>query len=301
MLAPFALTPYIMAFLSFQLITLLGCIGVVYLIVRRPAAIALALASPFGALNVYWGQTGFLRGSLLGAALLALERRPVLAGVLIGCLTFKPQFGIMFPVALFAGRQWRALASCATTGIVLIGISIAAFGIDPWIGFARGLVTAADGVLLLGRHPWTRVQTVYGMVRAFHGSVASAWFAQACVTAGIAVVVWFVWRSWARYELKAALLSAATMVATPYAWAFDLSVIVIPFAFLAADQMRWGLLRGEQTILVAMFGLAFANLLCEGTLPVGAVIMIALINIILRRVLWDARVSRPPLGELARR
>ena len=41
------------------------------------------------------------------------ERRPVLAGLLIGCLTWKPQFGILLPVALAASNRWRAFASAA--------------------------------------------------------------------------------------------------------------------------------------------------------------------------------------------
>lgn len=297
-LAPFVLAPYLAAFLSFQAVTLLGCICIVYLIVRRPAAIALALASPFNIHEVTWGQTGFLRASLVGAALLTLERRPVLAGVFIGCLTYKPQFGILFPVALVAARQWRAFASAAITAAVLVGVSIAAFGIGPWAAFPRELVTQANDTFYHGvPHappiPWTAVQTVYGFVRAFNGGAALAWAAQGCATAGISIAVWLVWRSSARYALKAALLSAATLVATPYGWTHDLTVIVIPIAFLAIDQMRYGLRWGEKKTLVALVGMAFAIVvLCRGELPLGPVIMIALVSLILRRVLRDP-YSRP--------
>jgi hypothetical protein len=287
-LAPFAAMPYLTAFISFQSITLLGCAAVVYLIVRRKPAIALVLASPLGALNIYWGQTGLLRAALAGAGLYMLERRPLISGMLIGCLTFKPQFGILYPLAFVAARQWRAFASAAVTAVFLTAISIAAFGLGPWLGFARSVGPTAEGVLLLGRLPWTDIQTVYGVVRAFHGSAALAWLSQGCATAATAVAVWLVWRSPARYALKAALLSAATLIATPYAWAFDLSAIVIPVAFLAADQIRCGLWRGEQTTLVTLFGLAFAILLCEGTLPLGPAIVVALMVVILRRVLADA-------------
>jgi arabinofuranan 3-O-arabinosyltransferase len=289
-LAPLAMLSFVPAWMTWEVLTFVGCVAVVFLIVRHPTAIALVLASPFSAYEIYWGQTGFLRASLLGAALLTLERRPLLAGVFIGCLTYKPQFGIVIPVALVAAGQWRALTSAAITALALVGASTAAFGIGPWEAFPHALHMQADLMLLHkipGASPTSAAQTVYGLVRMFHGSAAVAWLAQGCATAGIAVIVWLVWRSPARYALKAALLSAATLVATPYAWAHDFSVIVIPIAFLAADLMRCGLLRGEQRILMALFGLAFVDVVCEGVLPLGPLIMFALVGIILHRILHD--------------
>jgi hypothetical protein len=108
-LAPLALMPYGYAFIVWDAVTLLGCVAVVYLIVRRTPAIALALASPFTAWNFIAAQNGFLSGSLLGLSLWFLDRRPVVAGIFIGCLTYKPQYGILFPIALVASRQWRAI------------------------------------------------------------------------------------------------------------------------------------------------------------------------------------------------
>ena len=289
--APLSMLSYVPAVFIWEAVTLLGCIGVVYLIIRHPAAIALVLASPFSAYEIYWGQTGFLRASLLGAALLSLERRPVLAGVFIGGLTFKPQFGIMLPVALVAARQWSAFASAAVTAVVLAGVSIMAFGLGPWEAFPHALHIQADLMRfpnIRGASPPIAAQTVYGLVRTFHGSAIPAWLAQGCATAGIALIVWLVWRSEARYALKAALLSAATLAATPYAWARDLSVIVIPIAFLAEDQMRCGFLRSEPAIMAALFGMAFAHVVCEGGLPLGPVITFALVGVIINRVLTTA-------------
>ena len=110
-MAPFGLLPYFGSFVGWTLTTLLCCLAVVYVIVRRSPAIPLVLASPFTLWNILAGQNGFLTASLLGASLLSLERRPVLAGVFIGALTFKPQFGILLPVALAAAKQWRAVAT----------------------------------------------------------------------------------------------------------------------------------------------------------------------------------------------
>ena len=299
-MAPFASLPYFWSFISFTFITLLGCIVVVYLIVRRSPAIPLVLASPFTLWNILGGQNAFLMASLLGGSLLFLERQPVLAGIFIGCLTYKPQFGILLPVALVATRQWRAVASAVATAALLGVASVVAFGASAWAAFPRGLfqqfgvVFEAEG-LPDAAATWGYLQTVYGLIRYLHGGAALAWVGQGVMALCLAVVVWLLWRSSARYTLKAAMLSAAALLASPYAFAYDMAAIAIPVAFLARDQMRCGLLRGEQTILLGLFCVLFALLVIFrdppdgipfGSLPgIGPAVLILLLSMISRRIL----------------
>src|SRR5438067_6901518 len=199
--APIAALPYLYAFLCWNAITLLLLLIVTYAIVRRPSAIALVLACPFTAWNFFAGQNGFLTGSLLGAALLCLERQPVLAGVFIGCLTYKPQFGILLPVALIAARQWRAFTGAVVTAVVLAGVSAAVFGIGAWEMLPKALLTQSNVVLLTGgsdiagEPEWSHIQTVYGIIRALEGGGLIASLLQAATTIGVGVIVWQVWRS----------------------------------------------------------------------------------------------------------
>jgi arabinofuranan 3-O-arabinosyltransferase len=293
-LAPFAILPYTAAFLSWGVITLLGCLIAVYFIVQRPPAIALVLASPFALLNFFSGQNGFLTASLFGASLLFLERHPVVSGMFIGCLTYKPQFGILFPVALAASKQWRAMVSAAVTAVLLAGASIAVFGTAVWEAFPRNLLTQANDALLAdpGIDPrlyFGLIQTVYGFVRYLNGSANLAWIVQGATTCGIAAMVWLVWRSRVRYPMKAAILSAAAFIATPYAHAYDLAAIAIPVAFLASDQLRSGLLRGEQTIAIALFGASLLVLATYGRTPIGPFVIVLLLWVTLRRI----RYHRP--------
>ena len=294
-LAPFTAFGYLHAFIAWDLLTLLGCVAVVYLIVRRRAAIAIALAAPFTAWNFLAAQNGFLTASLLGGSLLLLERQPVSAGVLIGCLIYKPQFGILFPVALLAARQWRAIASCAITIAVLAGAAAAAFGADVWTAFPRELVAQAGLNLLADPDSnWGYLQTPYGLIRSLHGGAYLAWLVQGVVTFGGAVAVWVVWRSRVCYELKAAILSAAALLATPYAFAYDTAAIVIAAAFLATDQLNRGLLRGEKAMWIMLFGGPLAVLVTLGDnaggitfggTPVSLLAVIMLFGVILRRTL----------------
>src|SRR5205823_13492248 len=111
------------------------------------------------------------------------------------------------------------------------------------------------------------LQSVYGLTLALHGGATLAWLAQGVATAGAGVIVWLVWCSPARYALKAATLSTSALMASPYAFAYDLAAIAIPVAFLASDQIRCGLLRGEQTTLIALFVVSLAVVPAAGKAP----------------------------------
>jgi hypothetical protein len=297
-LAPFTALPYLWAFITWDVVTLIGFIVIVYLIVRQPPAVALVLASPFTVWNFLAAQNGFLTGSLLGAGLLFLERQPVLAGVFIGCLTYKPQFGILLPIALSASGRWRAFASAAVTAALLAGASIAAFGTGVWAEFPRQLVAQSNVNFFSGPDSdWGYLQSVYGLIRTLHASAALAWLAQGTVVLAVAIIVWFVWRSPVRYSLKAATLSASALIATPYAFAYDLPVLAIPVAFLARDQIRCGLLQAEQTILIGLFAVILALLvvfqdrpgeITFGSIPLGPVVITTLLCMILRRARQQA-------------
>ncbi len=217
-----------------------------------------------------------------------------LAGVLIGCLTYKPQFGLLLPVALVATRQWRAVASAVITAALLAGASLAAFGAEVWQAFPQELLAQTELNLLAGSDSnWGYLQSVYGLVRTLHGGARLASLAQGLTTLAAAIVVWVVWRSRARFDLKAATLSAATLIATPYAFMYDMAALMIPAAFLARDQIRRGWLRGEPVAAVGLFVAALALLVILrdapdeftfGGTPIGTIAALVLASVILRRI-----------------
>jgi hypothetical protein len=305
-LAPLALLPYAAAYLTWDVITLAGYVAIVYLIVRRPAAIALALAAPFVPWNLIGGQNGLLMASLLGASLLLLERHPIAAGLFIGCLTYKPQFGILLPVVLAASKNWRAFASAAASAALLAGASAVTFGTDAWEAFPRALFEHSGGILL--RDPgdvstayWGHLQTVYGVIRTLHRGAAIAWLAQSIAMVGGGVIAWSVWRAPVRYALKAAILPAAALLATPYAHTHDMAIIVIAVAFLAADQIKFGLLRGEQVALLTLFAASLVMVITFGGTPLGPVVTVTFLAIVFRRAflpgstIESRRTCGPPI------
>ncbi|MEM6495318.1 MAG: glycosyltransferase family 87 protein [Pseudomonadota bacterium] len=96
--------------------------------------IALAL-SPVMIINIGLAQNGGYSALMFIAGFLILDRRPMLAGLLFGLLTVKPQIGLLIPFELIILGAWRAFWTAAVVTIVLFLASILLFGTGPWHGF----------------------------------------------------------------------------------------------------------------------------------------------------------------------
>ena len=132
--------PYLIAFAAWVLATLFLYGTAVYAIIPRRAVVIAAMSPFFVAVNADFGHNGYITAALVGFSLASLERRPWLSGIFLGLLTYKPHFGVLFPLALLASRNWRALAS-ATVATVILGIGAAfAFGSAGWAAFLHTLV-----------------------------------------------------------------------------------------------------------------------------------------------------------------
>jgi arabinofuranan 3-O-arabinosyltransferase len=107
--AALAALPYLVAAVVWQLATLTLYAATLAKILGARTGIAVALGFPAVLWNVTAGQNGFFTTALIGGTLCLLERRPVLAGVCLGLLTYKPQFGLLFPIVLIADRRWLTI------------------------------------------------------------------------------------------------------------------------------------------------------------------------------------------------
>ena len=126
--------------------------------------------------NFLVGHNGFLSGALLGGGLLFLNSAPILAGILLGLFFYKPQLGILIPLALVAGRRWKVLAITAGSGAGIGILSALIFGPDTWLEFWPNLPVAAK----MTDSPWfwDRMPTMYAGARAAGAGTLTAWILQ---------------------------------------------------------------------------------------------------------------------------
>lgn len=228
--------PYFVAFGLWVLATLPLYVSVLARIANNSRAWLFAFAFPAVLLDVYVGQNGFVSAALISAVLLTLEDEPLLSGVFLGLLAYKPQFGILFPFVLIAAGQWRAIASATFTVALLVVASTLAFGSQIWIAFLHSIPVTTQMILAGGHAGWNKLQSVYGFVRWLGGSDRAAWSVQITMALGAGAVLIVLWRSNVSFALKAAALATATMLATPYCYIYDFPVLAIALAFLWRER-----------------------------------------------------------------
>jgi alpha-1,2-mannosyltransferase len=301
--AALALLPYGLALAVWQAVTL----GLYLFAIRsiltasfgnRPSAITadwliLALAFPAVLINIGHGQNGFLTAALLGGALLSLPRRPLVAGILFGLLAYKPQFGLMIPIALAAGGYWRSIAAAAATVALLTIATTLAFGPPVWHAFMVGAEFTRSVVLEQGDTGWHKIQSVFSWARMWGAPVPLAYGIQSVASLALAVATAWLWRGKAPYPLKAAALCLAAILATPYTLDYDMMVLAPAIAFLAADGMTRGFGPWQKTALAALWLVPLlARSFAQLTLvPLGVPVMLAVFVVVLRRA--EPGVARP--------
>ena len=253
--AALALLPFLPASVLWLALTLPLYAATVRTIVGERAGWFLALGFPAVLWNVVAGQNGFVTAALIGGTLLLLERRPLLAGICLGLISYKPHFALLFPFALAAGGHWRRLATPAAVAAGLAALSWVVFGSETWLAFFQSMPVTTQAVLGDGRADWDRLQSLFGLVRAQGGGEMVAWAAQGVAATGVTIAVTLLWRSRVPYELKAAALVLGALLVTPYLYMYDLVVLAVAAAFLVRLALRQGFSAVETA------GLAGAGLL----------------------------------------
>jgi len=234
-----------------------------------------ALGFPATLWNVIAGQNGFLTAALIGGTLTLLERMPVAAGICLGLLSYKPHFGLLFPVALIAGRHWRATIAAVATAVVMVAASWLAFGTGTWLAFFAATPKMTQAVLGDGLADFARLQSLFGLVRAHGGNEIFAWVVQAIGSLASAAAIFFVWRSRAPFALKAAALACAALIATPYLYIYDLVVLAIPVAYLLRLGVAQGITRAEVIGLPVVTALLLSYPYLKTQVGLAAVLVVA--------------------------
>ncbi len=294
-----ATMPYWLALLVWQGTTLALYLGAMRGVLGKdlakdPLWLPLALAYPAVFINLGHGHNGFLTAALLGGALVMLVERPIVAGVLIGLLAYKPQFGLLIPLVLVAGGHWRAFIAAAVTVAVLALAVTFAFGTDVWTAFLASTKFTRTVVLEQGDTGWHKIQSVFSVVRMWGGGIDLAYAVQGAVTLAVAAALAWLWRSRAAFALKAAALLIGTVLATPYVLDYDLMLIAPAIALLAADGMERGFVPWEKTALAALWlvPLVARTVALTTLIPLAVPVMLLAFALLLHRAMAETGTQR---------
>jgi alpha-1,2-mannosyltransferase len=289
-----ATMPYWLALIAWQGVTLGFYVFSIRAIVSSHPAIdgghlwlLLALAFPAVFINLGQAHNGFLTAALMGAALTQLDRRPILSGVLIGLLAYKPQFGLLIPLVLIASGRWRTFAAAAVTVALMTLAVTLAFGTEVWTAFVAFSHYTRTVVLEQGGTGWFKIQSVFAWVRMWGGDITLAYVAQGIVTLVVAAMLTWLWRSPAAFSVKAAALLIGTILATPYSLDYDLMLLAPAIAYLAAADIARGFDAYERSILAALWIVPLiARSVPQVTLiPLAVPVMLLAFALLLRRAM----------------
>jgi len=238
---PLAYLTYLPALLCW---TLLGVGTFGWIAARRIAdrrlLIALAL-SPAAVLALISGQSTFFTAALLIAIFEWLDRKPVVAGLLIGLLTLKPQLGLLLPVMLVASGRWRVFLVAAIATLAIVAATAALYGPQVWIDYVLKSVPTQNLMLtdpaMMGA-PF--MPTIFMNARVAGASYELAMAVQAAFAAlAVGAVFWaFRWRKAADPHLLAALFLACSIFTPPYFAIYDLlALTMVALMLLAAGKL----------------------------------------------------------------
>ena len=201
------------------------------------------------------GQTTAIPILAFVLAWTALERnRPLLAGVALGLLVLKPQFGIVIAAVAVLTGNWRLIAGglvCLAVQLGLVAIWFGPAAIATYVTWIVHYLPEVQGVIY--PRPYL-LHSLQAMTRLLPGSLGT--FAWAALSA---VVIWWTWRLWRvslSWRVKMSALVLASVLVNPHVYVYDLSVLVLPIIWLGGwfiaheSDSRW-LWRGVYALAVA--------------------------------------------------
>jgi glycosyl transferase family 87 len=284
LLLPLSLLPLVPALWTWLGVTTAALVAAACRILPSPLTPVLVLLFPGVATSVVTGPTGTFTAAVVAGGFAFLDRRPVLAGLVLGLSTVKPHMAVLVPLCLLAARMRAAvlgfLVSAAGLGIA----SVAAWGLSPWLAFWQALPRHM-ALVAAGDLPWMRMPTAFVAVHHAIGGTALAWAAQA--GAGIAVMLACAW-IWRRSDdpvARSLVLTAGIPLAGPYAYDYDTCALVVPTLYLAREMIAGRVRSGDTAILLTLWLTPVALWLVSTALgqQIGPVLLGALVAAAVRR------------------
>jgi Glycosyltransferase family 87 len=247
----------------------------------------IACAAPAVLACAMVGQNGFLSAALIGGALIQLEKRPLLAGLLIGLLTYKPHLGLLIPVALLFGGYWRAFLAVLVCALSILALSWL-LAPDSLTAFVHHMGGMSGNFLTAGAAGYYKQQSLYGLLRMLGVGDHAAFAVQGLLLLALAGFVAWLWRSDHAVPLKCAGLLTAGLLATPYLYLYDFPILSAAIGFLWRDH---AFRRGELGLILASQLAVAAFILVKA--PMGLLASLLVLIVVLGRSVQLKTAPRP--------
>lgn len=250
---PFAGLPYGWAALTWMLGSALvygiSCWLVLRTCVRlrndRTTVFILAAAFPAFFYLVASGQNSALALIAFTTAFFCFRaRRLLLAGMALGLLMYKPQFGVMAAAVFLFTLEWRVMIGALITAVGQLTAGLLYYGRSALDAYFNGLVHINQSASALEPHlqRMHSLRSFWQMLLPWHGAASLLYAASALA---VVVVTMWCWRSKAPLELRYAVFLLGSALVDPHLTDYDL-VILMPALLLIGDHILLASESGER-------------------------------------------------------
>jgi alpha-1,2-mannosyltransferase len=200
--------------------------------------VLLALAFPPFFHLIAWGQTTALALACFTLMFFLLrDRREFLAGLVLGCLIFKPQLGLAAVIVFVSTGAWRVAVGAALSALGQLCLGVSYYGLEAlrqWMQVLRSLPTLLTG---LEPRPYQThsLRTFWSMLVPWPEISLGLYFLSAAIVLGLSAACWKYSPSLPLPVRYSALLFASVLV-SPHLTVYDL-VILAPAFLLLADWL----------------------------------------------------------------
>lgn len=230
LMAPFGWMPYLLTATTWSII---GAICFLLATISyRPNSkiILLALISPLFLYSIALGQNGLVTAALFIGGLRLAFSQPIISGVLIGCLAFKPMLAFLLPLALLLEKRWLVIISAGSTLITLCLLPIFIWGPNIWEDYIDKAIPYQK---LLLEHGTGLAQpmklTAFIAMRLLGSTIETAYIVQIIFSiSALIILLLYGWRRRQKGNFDGrdiTILAVATMIMPPYIHFYDMTLI----------------------------------------------------------------------------
>ena len=272
---PLSWLPYVSAYVGWMVFTFALLIATVAWNTRWLVLILALGLAPASFVNILNGQNGFLTAALFVGGMLCATRFPVLAGIQIGLLSYKPHLGLLLPVFLLAGRYWKVLLSACSTIVLLVVSSLLVHGPRIWELYLTETMRNS-GILLeeVGGFLTYMMPTLFMAGRIIGLNQTMNYGIQIVVALLVMTATYWAIRRTQDPILQLAVVSVATFLASPYAYNYDMTLVSASIGLLVVQLWDRGFSLAEGTLLGLLWFLPIGVILLNALqFPLGPVII----------------------------
>jgi hypothetical protein len=212
-----------------------------------------ALAFPGFFHLIVWGQSSALALACFTAAFFLLrDDRPVLAGLALGCLIFKPQLGLAAAFIFAYTRAWRVLAGAILSAAGQLAVPAFYYGVDSLREWSHTMIRAFDNPFVEPRPYQTlSLRTFWTMLVPGHTSSFVLYLLSALLILAWTAAVWSQ-RPALPLSLRYSSLLVASALVAPHLLIYDVAILAPVFLMMSDWILAHPLHSSSPSLLSSM-------------------------------------------------